>query len=268
MGAAFPGGRERRKALKRFYGAVHHQGSVYPATAASLLLRETARTLPVRPIAPAPSQSAAADTVAPQIVAAFADLDRHRRVYAPTTVLLRTFHEALGPRVRERTALLAEQLISPDPGSRLDAVRMSGELMRTWRGDHTRLLLLVADQLTTADEEVAAEAAAVLEACHPIAARPGRHSPRTSTPNARPTALMCGPHRGGTCAEVTRRLSGPWRDSATRARCRVCWLRWTATSTPGARSRSQDICRRPRTSWCPVSASICAGLTSPSSGPR
>ncbi len=70
----------------------------------------------------------------------------------------------------ERTAVLAEQLNSPDPGSRLDAVRMSGELMRTWRGDHTRLLLLVADQLTTADQEVAIEAAAVLESCHPIAA--------------------------------------------------------------------------------------------------
>lgn len=27
---------ERRKALDRFYGAVHHQGSVYPSTAASL----------------------------------------------------------------------------------------------------------------------------------------------------------------------------------------------------------------------------------------
>lgn len=134
------------------------------------LLRETTRTLPVRPIAPAPSRPAATDTVAPQIVAAFADLDRHTRVYAPTTALLRTFHEALGARVPERTAVLAEQLSSPDPGSRLDAVRMSGELMRTWRGDHTRLLLLVADQLTTADQEVAAEAAAVLEACHPIAA--------------------------------------------------------------------------------------------------
>ncbi|MEQ8144697.1 hypothetical protein [Streptomyces sp. OP7] len=47
---------------------------------------------------------------------------------------------------------------------------MSGELMRIWRGDHTRLLVLVADQLTTADEEVAAEAAAVLESCHPVAA--------------------------------------------------------------------------------------------------
>ncbi|MEE1757859.1 HEAT repeat domain-containing protein [Streptomyces sp. SP18BB07] len=134
------------------------------------LLRETVRALPVRPIAPAPSHPAATDTVAPQIVAAFADLDRHTRVYAPTTALLRTFHEALGARLPERTAVLTEQLSSPDPGSRLDAVRMSGELMRTWRGDHTRLLLLVAAQLTTADEEVSAEAAAVLESCHPIAA--------------------------------------------------------------------------------------------------
>ncbi|WP_327188225.1 HEAT repeat domain-containing protein [Streptomyces sp. NBC_01334] len=134
------------------------------------LLRETAHAIPVRPIAQAPSRPAApTDTVAPQIVAAFEDLDRHTRVYAPTTALLRTFHEVLGARVPERTAVLAEQLSSADPGSRLDAVRMSGELIRTWRGDHTRLLLLVADQLTTADQEVAAEAAAVLESCHPIA---------------------------------------------------------------------------------------------------
>ncbi|MFM9632838.1 HEAT repeat domain-containing protein [Streptomyces galilaeus] len=135
------------------------------------LLRESACTLPVRPIAPAPSRPAAPlGTVAPQTVAAFEELDRHTRVYAPTTALLRTFHEVLGARVPERTAVLAVQLSSPDPGSRLDAVRMSGELIRTWRGDHTRLLLLLADQLTTADQEVAAEAAAVLESCHPIAA--------------------------------------------------------------------------------------------------
>ncbi|WNM32633.1 HEAT repeat domain-containing protein [Streptomyces sp. Li-HN-5-11] len=135
------------------------------------LLRESARALPVRPIAPAPSRPAPpTEGVAPQIVAAFADLDHRTRVYAPTTALLRTFHEALGARVADRTAVLAEQLASLDPGSRLDAVRMSGELMRTWRGDHTRLLLLVADQLTTAHQEVAAEAAAVLASCHPIAA--------------------------------------------------------------------------------------------------
>ncbi|MEU3296698.1 HEAT repeat domain-containing protein [Streptomyces longwoodensis] len=135
------------------------------------LLRATGRALPVRPIAPAPIRpEPPTDAVAPQIAARFAELDRHTRVYAPTTVLLRTFHEALSPRVRERTEVLAEQLWSPDPGSRLDAVRMSGELMQTWRGDHTRLLLRVADRLTPADEEVAAEAATVLETCHPIAA--------------------------------------------------------------------------------------------------
>ncbi|MGW6739096.1 HEAT repeat domain-containing protein [Streptomyces sp. NPDC055013] len=135
------------------------------------LLRESARALPVRPIPPAPSlPTAPSDTVAPQIVAAFEDLDRHTRVYAPTTALLRTFHEALGPRVPERTAVLAEQLASPDPGSRLDAIRMGGELMRAWRGDHSRLLRLVAGQLATDAPEIVAEAAAVLESCHPIAA--------------------------------------------------------------------------------------------------
>lgn len=135
------------------------------------LLRETSRALPVGQIAPIPSRPAPpTNPVAPQVVAAFEDLDRHTRVYAPTTGLLRTFHETLGARVTERTALLAEQLNSPDPGARLDAVRMSGELMRTWRGDHTQLLLLVTGQLGTDDLEVAAEAAAVLESCHPIAA--------------------------------------------------------------------------------------------------
>ncbi|MGW1878736.1 HEAT repeat domain-containing protein [Streptomyces sp. NPDC001975] len=135
------------------------------------LLRETADAMPVRRITPALNRPATpTDTVAPQVAAAFEDLDRRTRVYAPTTILLRTFHEVLGARVPERTAVLAEQLSSPDPGSRLDAVHMGGELMRTWRGDHTPLLLLVADQLTTADQEVAAEAAAVLASCHSIAA--------------------------------------------------------------------------------------------------
>jgi HEAT repeat protein len=71
--------------------------------------------------------------------------------------------------VPERTALLEEQLRSPAPGARLDAIRMSGELMRSWRGDHAALVLLVAGALTPDDHEIAAEAAAVLEACHLIA---------------------------------------------------------------------------------------------------
>ena len=105
----------------------------------------------------------------PQIAAAFEDLDRRGCVYAPTTVLLRTFHEALAARVPQRTALLAEQLRSPHPGSRLDAIRMSGELMQSWRGDHSSLVTLVAGQLGRGSHQVAGEAGAVLGACHPIA---------------------------------------------------------------------------------------------------
>jgi hypothetical protein len=104
-----------------------------------------------------------------QIAAAFDDLDRHGRVHALTTSPLRAFHDALGSRVPQRTALLAEQLRSPDPGVRTDALRMSAELMESWRGDHSSLVLLVAGQLGAASHEVAAEAAAVLGACHPIA---------------------------------------------------------------------------------------------------
>ena len=105
----------------------------------------------------------------PQITAAFADLDRQARSHALTTGLLRTFHEALAARVPDRTALLAEQLRSPDLGIRTDAIRMSGELMEFWRGDHASLIVGVAGQLASASYEIAAEAAAILDACHPIA---------------------------------------------------------------------------------------------------
>ncbi|MEV7175687.1 HEAT repeat domain-containing protein [Kitasatospora sp. NPDC093679] len=111
---------------------------------------------------------ATGDNVPPQIAAAFAELDRAGRVHAPTTDLLRTFHEALAHRIPQRTALLAEQLRSPDPGTRLDALRMSRQLMQSWRGNHTPLIELVAGQLA-AHPQVAAEAAEVLGACHQLA---------------------------------------------------------------------------------------------------
>ncbi|WP_042431816.1 HEAT repeat domain-containing protein [Streptacidiphilus anmyonensis] len=110
-----------------------------------------------------------ANGVPPHILAAFEDLERHGRVHSPTTDLLRTFHQTLTHRVPERTALLGAQLRDPDPGARLDALRMSGDLMRAWRGDHAPLITLVADQLGAEHLEVAGEAAAVLEACHVIA---------------------------------------------------------------------------------------------------
>ncbi|WP_042365903.1 hypothetical protein [Streptacidiphilus neutrinimicus] len=110
-----------------------------------------------------------ANGVPPHILAAFEDLERHGRVHSPTTDLLRTFHQTLAHRVPQRTALLAAQLRDPDPGARLDALRMSGDVMRAWRGDHTSLITLVAGQLGAEHLEVAAEAAAVLESCHVIA---------------------------------------------------------------------------------------------------
>ncbi|QKG23872.1 HEAT repeat domain-containing protein [Actinomadura verrucosospora] len=119
---------------------------------------------------PRPAGSAASGEGAPpQIVAAFEDLERNRRIHSPTTDLLRSFHGTLAARVPQRTALLAEQLRSRDPGSRLDAVRMSAELMTSWRGDHTRLIMLVAEHLNAPDDQVAAEAAAALNSCHAIA---------------------------------------------------------------------------------------------------
>ncbi|MGI8333613.1 HEAT repeat domain-containing protein [Actinomadura scrupuli] len=134
------------------------------------LLREVAHaTAPPGEWRDSPRRAAPAGGVPPQIVAAFEDLDRQGRVHASTTDLMRTFHRALAARIPQRTALLAEQLRSPDPGSRLDAIRMSAELMKSWRGDHTSLIMLVAEHLDATDQEVAAEAAAVLEACHPIA---------------------------------------------------------------------------------------------------
>jgi hypothetical protein len=100
--------------------------------------------------------------VPPFVTAAFADLDRHGRVHAPTTRLLVTFHTALGGRVDDRTALLAEQLRSPDPAIRYDAIGMATSLVDRQRGDHTRLVRLLADCLTTRDAYTTAAAAEAL----------------------------------------------------------------------------------------------------------
>ncbi|MEU4066241.1 HEAT repeat domain-containing protein [Streptomyces wedmorensis] len=97
------------------------------------------------------------------ITAAFADLERHGRVHAPTTSLLTAFHEALGARIDDRVALLTEQLHSPDPGTRYDAIDMARRLITSWRGDHSGLVRLVADCLLPHDSYTSAAAAAALE---------------------------------------------------------------------------------------------------------
>ncbi|MFH9355418.1 HEAT repeat domain-containing protein [Kitasatospora sp. NPDC017646] len=111
----------------------------------------------------------------PHIVAMFEDMERDSLLHAPTTELLRTLHGELGDRVSERSALLVEQLRSPDRGSRYDAIRMTRELIRGWRGDHTGLVLLLADCLTLEDPYTAAAAADALGALAP-AAEPAREA--------------------------------------------------------------------------------------------
>lgn len=51
-----------------------------------------------------PAPDTASPDTPPQIVAAFADMERHNRVHAPTTPLLRALHKVLDHRVPERTA--------------------------------------------------------------------------------------------------------------------------------------------------------------------
>ncbi|MEU9361435.1 PBS lyase [Streptomyces sp. NPDC048301] len=93
---------------------------------------------------------------------------------APWTAdLLRTLHAGLGDRVADRTALLKEQLSSPDPGQRLDAVRMSGGLIGGWRGAYEDLVRLVGAQLSDPEPRLAEAAAYALDGLCALAAPAG-----------------------------------------------------------------------------------------------
>ncbi|MFF1919597.1 HEAT repeat domain-containing protein [Streptomyces sp. NPDC058221] len=84
--------------------------------------------------------------------------------------LLRTLHVGLDDRVAERTALLTDQLCSPDRWQRIDAVRMSSGLIRAWRGSYRELVRLVGEQLCSAEPRLAEAASHVLEELFGLAA--------------------------------------------------------------------------------------------------
>ncbi|WP_432063589.1 PBS lyase [Streptomyces sp. C10-9-1] len=92
------------------------------------------------------------------------------RVAPWTAGLLRTLHAGLGDRVDDRIALLADQLCSPDLSQRIDAVRMSEELLRTWRGAYGELVALIGEQLADRDPHLQDAAAAVLGGLFQLAA--------------------------------------------------------------------------------------------------
>ena len=109
-----------------------------------------------------------AQGVPPQIAAAFEDLERQDSVHAPTTSLLKAFHTLLDDRVPERTALLTAQLCSVDPAMRYDAIRMARGLIAQWRGDHTGLVVLLAECLLPEDAYTCAAAAEALGSLGPV----------------------------------------------------------------------------------------------------
>ncbi|MFE6973735.1 HEAT repeat domain-containing protein [Streptomyces sp. NPDC057682] len=96
--------------------------------------------------------------------------ERAGRTAPWTADLLRTLHVGLDDRIADRTALLTDQLCSPDPGQRIDAVRMSGGLIRTWRGSYGELVRLVGEQLASDEPRLSEAASHVLEELFGLAA--------------------------------------------------------------------------------------------------
>lgn len=127
-----------------------------------------ARPCAAEPPEPAPAEAAPV-TLLGQLRALSAEENAGRT--APWTAdLLRTLHVGLDDRVAERTALLTDQLCSPDRWQRIDAVRMSSGLIRAWRGSYAELVRLVGEQLGSADPTLAEAASHVLEELFGLAA--------------------------------------------------------------------------------------------------
>ncbi|MFF2325386.1 MULTISPECIES: HEAT repeat domain-containing protein [unclassified Streptomyces] len=101
---------------------------------------------------------------------ALSDEETSGRTAPWTAGLLRTLHIGLDDRIAERTALLTDQLRSPDHQQRVDALRMSSGLIRAWRGSYEELVRLVGEQLATPEPRLAETAAHVLEELFGLAA--------------------------------------------------------------------------------------------------
>ncbi|MCC0577120.1 HEAT repeat domain-containing protein [Streptomyces californicus] len=115
------------------------------------------------------AEQTAAPTLLGQLRALFAEENAgHATPWAAD--LLRTLHVGLDDRVADRTALLADQLRSPDRHQRIDAVRMSGGLIRAWRGSYEELVALVGEQVADPEPRLADAASHVLEELFSLAA--------------------------------------------------------------------------------------------------
>ncbi|MFG2566867.1 PBS lyase [Streptomyces sp. NPDC048567] len=149
-------------------------GDVVPVVTGLLGQLRTASAGPgstrARPVEP-PGQGAEAAplTLRGQLRALSAEETAGRA--APWTAdLLRTLHAGLDDRVAERVALLADQLRSPDPWQRVDAVRMSDRLIGGRRGSYAELVRLVGEQLAAPEPRLAESAAQLLAGLSGLAA--------------------------------------------------------------------------------------------------
>ncbi|MGW1127719.1 PBS lyase [Streptomyces sp. NPDC002526] len=125
------------------------------------------RARPVEP--PGQGAEAAPLTLRGQLRALSAEETAGRA--APWTAdLLRTLHAGLDDRVAERVALLTDQLRSPDPWQRVDAVRMSDRLIGGRRGSYAELVRLVGEQLAAPEPRLAESAARLLAGLSGLAA--------------------------------------------------------------------------------------------------
>ncbi|MFF5723932.1 PBS lyase [[Kitasatospora] papulosa] len=125
---------------------------------------------------PCGDETASDRATAPTLVGQLRELSAEESAARGTpwaTDLLRTLHVGLDDRVADRTALLSDQLRSPDPWQRVDAVRMSSGLMRAWRGSYEDLVRLIGVQLTDPEPRLAEAASYALEDLFGLAAPAG-----------------------------------------------------------------------------------------------
>nr|BFE53201.1 hypothetical protein GCM10017745_66280 [Saccharothrix mutabilis subsp. capreolus] len=104
--------------------------------------------------------------------------------------LLAGLSRALGDRVADRARLLRPLLTADDWEVRLDAVRVAGQAVSGWRGDHTELVRLIGDQLLAPEPRLPRAAADALRYLDLVAApaadalaRSVERSPRAAPPD-------------------------------------------------------------------------------------
>lgn len=95
--------------------------------------------------------------------------EREGRADAWTADLMRVLHDALAERVADRVVLIADQLDHPDPGRRVDALRMGSQLIGRWRGSFEQLVELIGGHLDAPEYPVRYMAALALQDTYDLA---------------------------------------------------------------------------------------------------